>query len=68
LLKKVLAEPKQVDFYINFYSDAFICSLERWLSTRDCMPPDQFVELLQSCVLTLADLTKLEEGTEQEDS
>ncbi|MCD8333914.1 MAG: TetR/AcrR family transcriptional regulator C-terminal domain-containing protein [Clostridiales bacterium] len=64
LLKKVLAEPKQVEFYINFYSDAFICSLERWLSSRDCMPPEQFVELLQSCVLTLADLTKLEEDEE----
>lgn len=65
LLRKALAEPRQMEFYINFYSDALLCSLERWLSSRDCMPPEQFVELLQSCVLTIADLTKMEEASEQ---
>lgn len=34
------------DFALNFYLDAGICAIERWLLDRDCMPPDQFVEKL----------------------
>ena len=31
------------DFAIDFFSDALICAIERWLQDKDCMPPEQFV-------------------------
>ena len=38
------------DFFITFYSDAFIAAMLRWLSDRHCMPPDRFTELLRRSV------------------
>ena len=31
------------DFAIDFFSDALICAIERWLLDKECMPPEQFV-------------------------
>lgn len=45
------------DFTLNFFADAAICSLERWLLDKNCMPPDQFVSkmllLIERCVKAL---------------
>lgn len=38
------------DFFITFYTDAFIAAMLRWLSSRNCMPPDRFTELLRRSV------------------
>ncbi len=37
-------------FYINFFADAFICAIERWLSDRDCMPPEEFLSKLKTLI------------------
>lgn len=34
------------DFTCNFYLDAIVCTIERWLLEKECMPPDQFVSRL----------------------
>ena len=34
------------EIIIHFYSDAFVCAVERWLCDRDCISPDQFYALL----------------------
>ena len=34
------------DFELNFFTDAVVCTVERWLSDRKCMPPDEFVDRL----------------------
>ena len=31
------------DFVIDFFSDALVCAVERWLLDKDCMPPEQFI-------------------------
>lgn len=41
-------------FVINFFSDACVCALERWLSEKDCMPPKEFSALLKDMILTSA--------------
>lgn len=56
-LEGILSEPKALEFHIIFYTDAFICSLKRWLQDKDdCMPPEEFVALLHSCLQIRADL------------
>lgn len=42
------------DFTLNFFSDACVCALERWLSEKDCMPPDEFSALLKTIIQTFA--------------
>lgn len=39
---------EQVDeFTLDFLGDAVICATERWLLTKECMPPEQFVSKLK---------------------
>ena len=40
------------EFHINFFADALICTLERWLTDRNSMPPEEMIELLQSLIHT----------------
>ena len=37
-------------FHIDFFTEAALSAIERWISDKDCIPPDQFVALLKSCV------------------
>lgn len=38
------------DFALNFYMDAIVGTIERWLLDKECMPPDQFVAKLLSLI------------------
>ncbi len=41
----------QVDeFAIDFFNDAVLCTLKRWLLAKDCMPPEQFVFQIERLV------------------
>ena len=42
-------------FYVNFYSDAFLCAVKRWLLDKDCIPAERFSALLKSCLLDASD-------------
>lgn len=43
--------PDQVDdFAITFLCDGVLCAMERWLLTRDCMPPQVFVAKIKQLV------------------
>ena len=37
-------------FTLDFFTDAVICAMERWLLTRDCMPSEQFLEKIRSLI------------------
>ena len=34
------------DFELNFFTDAAVGTIERWLLDKNCMPPDEFVDRL----------------------
>jgi len=36
------------DFGIQLLVDVIMCAFERWLSEKDCMPPQQFVSIIKS--------------------
>ena len=38
------------DFTLAFFTDAFVCSLERWLLDKDCMQPIAFVDKLLNII------------------
>lgn len=54
------------DFEINFFTDAVVCAMERWLLEKDCMPPDEFVDRLFQLICQGADIVQkqLNEDTE----
>ena len=45
-----IVEDKVDDFTLNFFTDAAVCALERWLLDKNCMPPDEFVAKLLKLV------------------
>ncbi len=50
LRSEVLTGQEVQEFQINFFADAIVCAIERWLLNKNCVPPDQFLSLLKSCV------------------
>lgn len=38
------------EFTVGFLCDAVVCAMERWLLTKDCMSPEQFVEKMKSLI------------------
>lgn len=32
------------EFTLNFFTDAVVCTLERWLLDKNCMPPEEFAD------------------------
>lgn len=38
------------EFHINFYSDALICTIERWLTDKHSMQPRELIRLLKSLI------------------
>ena len=53
-LKGIFSEQELLPFHINFFADAYICAIERWLLEKDCIPPEEFLALLKSCVQNIA--------------
>ena len=49
-LTKSAASGQVQAFQTNFFSDALICALMRWLKDVNCVPPREFLSLLQSCI------------------
>lgn len=53
-LMKLSGKEQADEFTLNFLTDAVLCALERWLLTKDCMPPDVLVGKLKNLVETSA--------------
>lgn len=47
----IFGDDKYVNFYVDFYSDAFVCAIKRWISVKDCLPAGDFVSCLKKCLL-----------------
>ena len=42
---------EQVDeFFIDFFTDAVLCAMKRWLLAKDCMPSKQFVAKIRTLI------------------
>lgn len=39
-----------IELFSEFYADAFVCAIKKWLYKKDCMPPKQFTEFLKQCI------------------
>ena len=44
-------EPERIDFYVGFYTDAFVAAIRKRIMSPDPMPADVFVHLLKSMLI-----------------
>lgn len=49
-IKGTVLTARDSDFYVKFYTDGIVGSVMRWLKDKDCMPPDEFNELLETSI------------------
>lgn len=49
--EKLFGEGEHRAFYVNFFSDAFLCAIKRWIAEKDCIPAKEFESLLKNCLL-----------------
>lgn len=40
-----------IDFFVDFYADALVCAVKRWLLSKDCIPASEFVLLMKKCLM-----------------
>ena len=40
---------------IDFFTDGILCSIERWLLDKNCLPPEEFVSILRNLVETTSE-------------
>ncbi|MDD3337596.1 MAG: dihydroxyacetone kinase transcriptional activator DhaS [Lachnospiraceae bacterium] len=54
-LEEIFKEDDAQNFYVDFYADAFVCAIKRWLLDKNCIPSAQFSHLLKKCLLGASD-------------
>ena len=54
-MEEIYGRDDSLPFYVDFYTDAFLCAIKRWLLGKDCMPAQEFARLLKNCLLRAPD-------------
>lgn len=49
-LADVLGEGNADAFYVDFFTDAMLCAIGRWLFQKECMPPQIFLKKMKHLV------------------
>lgn len=44
----MFGEGQPDEFTLNFFTDAVICAMERWLLAKECMLPEEFLEKIKT--------------------
>lgn len=49
-IAELSSRENSIDFYTNFYTDAFLCAIKRWLLDKNCVSSEKFTFLLKNCI------------------
>ena len=49
-IAQLLNDDAASEFTINFFTDAVLCAIERWLLDKQCMPPEEFVSKIKQII------------------
>ena len=44
----LFGKEKMDQFTLDFFTDAVVCAVERWLLSKECLPPEQFLEKVKA--------------------
>ena len=51
----IFGDDEHIGFYVDFYTDALVCAIKRWISVKDCILAEDFVGRLKKCLLGTSD-------------
>lgn len=63
-MREAFLDDENAAFFTNFFTDAFLAAIERWLLEMPCRPPRDFVRLLKTSITEFAE--KIVDSMEQE--
>ena len=49
-IMQLLSDDIADEFTVNFFTDAVLCAIKRWLSDKQCMPPEEFVTKIKQII------------------
>lgn len=49
-IEEIMGHKDIPELGIDFFTDGFVCSLERWMLDKECMPSQEFVSMLKSLI------------------
>ncbi len=55
-LKDEFDKEEEKEFFVGFYRDAFVCAIKKWLTGKDSMSADAFLELLKKCLVRTSEV------------
>lgn len=61
-LRDLEGAQKATNFQINFLSDAIVMTIRRWMMSRDCMKPEEFlaqIKICAQCIVAVAQASEL---------
>ena len=47
-IASVFGEERSDEFTLDFFADAVVCAMERWLLAKECMPSEEFLEKIKT--------------------
>ena len=50
-IERIFGKEEADEFYVDFYADAFLAAIKRWLLQKDCVSSKEFVNRLRKCLL-----------------
>lgn len=50
-LSEGLPGDRITDFHVNYFTDALLAAFYRWVQDENCMPPEEFLDMLKTCML-----------------
>lgn len=48
---RIFGKKESNGFYVDFYADAFLAAIKRWLLQKDCIPAKKFVSQIKKCLV-----------------
>lgn len=54
-LRKIITRSELTDFHINFITDGFVCTIERWIIGKNQMTPEELISQIKFCIEQLAE-------------
>lgn len=57
-IDELIPDETATTFYVNFFADAILCAIERWLRDKNCISSEAFRRQLLGCVHLLLESTR----------
>lgn len=54
-LRTLIKNEEITDFQVNFFADGIVCVVKRWITSSECISPEEFTSQIRSCMCVAAE-------------